>query len=224
MLTHPHIKIHPIPFSLAVLLSAFCASTNELSDPGPIPPLVTVELPPPALTPPPMPVRTARKINMDTILSKYHTGLKSIINHQLIDHIDQESRTYGFDPELILALISAESSFYNWSESKKGALGMMQIVPATGRAMAKQRKIILKGKKEAFFDPFMNISLGIQYLYSLTQKFPDLSTALTAYNFGPTRVRQWLRTGKKLPEQYATRILVAYALFLSPDHSQTDST
>ena len=201
-----------------LFLFSFSGFTNELSNPGPIPPLVTVALPPA------VPTRTAREINMDTVLSKYYTGLKSIENSRLIDHIDQESRAYGFDPELILAVISTESSFYNWSVSKRGALGMMQIVPSTGRAMAKMKQIVLSGQKEAFFDPFLNISLGIQYLHSLTLKFPDLRTALTAYNFGPTRVRRWLRSGKKLPTRYANRILAAYESYLYPDIPQTDAT
>jgi soluble lytic murein transglycosylase len=200
--------------------------TGGLSNPGRIPALVTVALPPP---PPPYvapiePIRSAREKNMDSILSKYHTGLKSIENKRLIDHIDQESRAYGFDPELILALISTESSFYNWSVSKQGALGMMQIIPATGRAMAKTKRIAFKGKKEALFDPFLNISLGIHYLHSLTEKFPDLETALTAYNFGPTRVRRWVRVGKKLPTRYAKRILKTYDSFLRPNIPLADAT
>jgi len=218
MLKHHYINIKFLPFYFILTLFSLPVFTNELSPPGSIPALVTVALPPPP------PIRSAREVKMDSILSKYYTGLKSIENRRLIDHIDQESRAYGFDPELILALISTESSFYNWSVSKQGALGMMQIIPATGRAVANVRQIALSGQNEAFFDPFTNISLGIHYLHSLTQKFPDLRTALTAYNFGPTRIRRWIRSGKKLPTRYATRILETYALYLDPGIPQNDRT
>ncbi len=218
MLKHHYINTRFLPFYFILVLFSLPAFTNELSPPGPVPALVTVALPPPP------PVRSAREVKMDSILSKYYTGLKFIENHRLIDHIDQESRAYGFDPELILALISTESSFYNWSVSKKGAIGMMQIVPATGRAVAHAKQIALNDQNEAFFDPFTNISLGVHYLHSLTLQFPDLRTALTAYNFGPTRIRRWIRSGKKLPTRYATRILSTYARYLNPSIPQSDST
>ncbi|MFQ5598050.1 MAG: lytic transglycosylase domain-containing protein [Nitrospiria bacterium] len=152
---------------------------------------------------------------MDKILSNYKTGLKSFEHRRLVDFIYVESLLYGFNPELILAVITTESSFYNWSVSKKGALGMMQILPATGRALAKSsRHIAWNGSKDTLFDPYVNIQLGIQYLHKLNNTFSDLRTALTAYNYGPTRVRRWIRRGKSLPTGYADRVLRAYRSYL----------
>ena len=100
---------------------------------------------------------------------------------------------------------------------------MMQIVPATGRALAKANQISWKSGKDVLFDPFLNISLGVQYLYFLNQKFPDIQTALTAYNFGPTRVRRLIRRGKKLPTGYANRILRLYESYLHYDTPPKDA-
>ncbi len=185
--------------------------TEDLAIPGPITQVAKKKT---VAAPVSLPFRTAHEMKMDAIMGRFKTGLKSIENRHLIDFIHQESRRYGFDPELILAVIHIESSFYNWSVSKKGALGMMQLIPATGRAMAKRTSVSWKGEKESLFDPYVNIRLGIRYLYSLTQQFPNLHTALTAYNYGPTRVRQMIRRGKKLPTRYANRILNAYVSYL----------
>lgn len=206
-------------YALPLMFPLFLLFADELAIPGHVPePIkVVIVLPDP-------PVRSPREINMDNILAKYKTGLKTIENQRLIDFIDEESRKYGFEPELILAVISTESSFYNWSVSKKGALGMMQIIPSTGRAMAKTNPVSWKGGKEGLFDPFINIRLGIQYLHSLTQKFPDLRTALTAYNYGPTRVKRWVRRGKKLPTQYANRILRLYESYLQTEIPPQNAT
>lgn len=195
--------------------------TDELAIPGPISSVPKRES---AVVSQPVRLRTSREMKMDTILSGFKTGLKSIENRRLIDFIHLESRRYGFDPELILALIYTESSFYNWSESKKGALGMMQIIPSTGREMAEIDTISWTGEKEGLFDPFLNVRLGIRYLHYLTQQFPDLYTALTAYNYGPTRVKQWIRHGEKMPTRYANRILTTYVSYLQMKASPENAT
>ncbi|WDT82573.1 MAG: lytic transglycosylase domain-containing protein [Candidatus Manganitrophus sp.] len=125
----------------------------------------------------------------------------------------QESRRYGFDPELIIAVISTESSFYNWAISPKGAVGLMQIIPTTGKQVAEMNNIVWHGK-DPLFDPFLNIRLGIHYLWMLYLKFGDIHLALTAYNHGPGKVIRWLKAGETIPTRYSEKVLSYYEQFL----------
>ena len=151
-----------------------------------------------------------REEKLLNILSQSVTGLTDEQEVKLASFISQESRRYGFDPELIAAVISTESSFYNWSTSPKGALGLMQLVPETGRELAEINNIAWYGDNRILFDPFLNIKLGIHYLYTLYLKFGDIELALTAYNYGPGNVIRWLRAGEKVPTKYAKKVLASY--------------
>src|SRR5581483_9182729 len=102
---------------------------------------------------------TGREKKILAILSQFRTGLKADVKERLVTFISQESRRYGFEPELIMALISTESSFYNWSSSPNGAIGLMQIIPTTGRELAEINNIVGKGEEEPLFDPFQTILL-----------------------------------------------------------------
>lgn len=157
-----------------------------------------------------------RLLKIEAILKKYKTGLSPRSQTVLARQIYEESHTYGYDPELILALVVRESSFYNWSRSRKGALGLMQILPTTGREVAKAKRIPWQGRK-TLFDPQINIKLGTHYLASLHARFGSLAVALTAYNYGPQRVAEMVRRCERLPRQYASRILNTYTIFLDLD-------
>ncbi len=147
------------------------------------------------------------------ILSGFKTGLDKNQEKKLASFIHQESRRYGFDPELIVAVISTESSFYNWAISPKGAVGLMQIIPTTGKQVAEMNNIVWHGK-DPLFDPFLNIRLGIHYLWMLYLKFGDIHLALTAYNHGPGKVIRWLKAGETIPTRYSEKVLSYYEQFL----------
>ncbi|SRR5579884_2446742 len=148
------------------------------------------------------------------ILSRFETGLDKKQEEKLASFIHQESRRYGFDPELIIAVISTESSFYNWSISSKGAVGLMQIIPTTAKQVAEMNDIVWRGE-DPLLDPFLNIRLGIHYLWTLYRRFGDIHLALTAYNHGPGKVIQWLKTGEAIPMEYAEKVLSYYLKFLN---------
>jgi len=112
--------------------------------------------------------------------------------------------TYGYpvpsyqvptEPEraFILAIARQESNFDPNARSSAGALGLMQLMPPTAKAVAKQSgtKYVVK---KLTSDPAYNLHLGAAYLKSLTNSFGG-SYLLTAasYNAGPGRVRQWMR-------------------------------
>ena len=64
------------------------------------------------------------------------------------------------------------------------------------------------------FDPEANLRLGIHYYNELVMLFDgDHGMALSAYNYGPTRVRRWVREGSYRETGYATKILAAYKAF-----------
>ena len=111
--------------------------------------------------------------------------------------IQEASKTYGVDPELIRAVIRAESNFKNESTSPKGAMGLMQIMPQTAKDL---------GIRDAY-DPRENILGGTRYLKGLLERYRgDVPTALAAYNWGMGNVE---RRPEKLPREtqvYISRI------------------
>ena len=157
-----------------------------------------------------------KMIKIQMILEKFKMGLPLKSKLRLAQLIYQESLQYNYDPELVLALIITESSFNNWSKSRMGALGLMQILPTTGRDVAKAKNIPWRGK-ETLFDPYLNIKLGIHYLAELHDRFGDLEIALTAYNYGPSRVAEMQKSCDRLPQAYTTRVMHVYKRFLELD-------
>lgn len=91
------------------------------------------------------------------------------------------------DPLLVTALIRQESAFNVRARSRVGARGLMQVMPATAKTLAKVRT-------NKLFDPSTNISLGTMYLRKrLAQYNGDVELTLAAYNAGFSRVDDWKR-------------------------------
>ncbi len=88
---------------------------------------------------------------------------------------------YGVRPELVKAVIKAESNFEEKAVSSKGAQGLMQLMPRTAEAM---------GINDPF-DPEENIAGGTQYLSRLLKMFGNERLAVAAYNAGPGRVKRY---------------------------------
>ena len=95
-------------------------------------------------------------------------------------------------PEVVFSIIRAESAFMTEARSPTGALGLMQLMPETGLAVAKQIGLRLKGPHE-LFEIDKNIAIGSEYLRQVLQKFGgSFQLAAAAYNAGPSRVRSWM--------------------------------
>ncbi len=103
-----------------------------------------------------------------------------LANRQKIeDMIREVSARYRVDPALVRAVIQTESNWNSWAVSRKGALGLMQLVPGTAQQM---------GVNDAF-DPKQNLDGGVHYLRTLLERYNgDLDRALAAYNAGPSAV------------------------------------
>ena len=112
------------------------------------------------------------------------------------DVVAAASSKSGIDPDLISSVIQAESGFNAHAVSRKGARGLMQLMPATAAQL---------GVKNAF-DPQENVQGGSLYLRDLLiQNHLDLARALAAYNAGPQRVTQY----HGVPPYYETHAYVS---------------
>ena len=99
---------------------------------------------------------------------------------------------FDLDPYLICGVIFTESGFHPEAKSSVGALGLMQLMPATG--LEEAELLGIEGvTEERLTEPALNIRLGCNYLRKLLNEFGTESVALAAYNAGPGRVRQWLK-------------------------------
>lgn len=107
--------------------------------------------------------------------------------------IQAESKREGLDPYLVAGLIRQETVFNPRARSRANALGLMQILPSTGQAVARKNR--LGGgrlSRTDFFDPILNLQLGTAYLGELTERFSRFEYVAAAYNGGPTRVARWV--------------------------------
>jgi len=130
------------------------------------------------------------------------------------------------DPLLVATVIRVESSFRPRAVSPQGAIGLMQVMPATG-AWAAAQMGVASFYHEQLFDPEINIAIGTWYLRHLKDQFKgDLAVTLAAYNGGRGNVARWLQeatwTGKvgdigQIPfaetRNYVWRVLSFYKIY-----------
>jgi len=114
---------------------------------------------------------------------------------KLARHLVSLCHRYKFDPAFILSVIHVESGFHIKATSPVGALGLMQLMPATATMVARTNHLKYSGKR-ALFDPYTNLNLGVAYLAFLRHKYQAQSNSayymLAAYNVGPGRMDQLL--------------------------------
>ena len=95
---------------------------------------------------------------------------------------------------LVLAVIRQESAFYAQAKSHAGARGLMQVMPATAKRVAKANRLPYSRDK-LLKDPKYNLLIGQSYLADMVDNFDgSYPMALAAYNAGPHRVKRWIRT------------------------------
>ena len=113
--------------------------------------------------------------------------------------IETHSRRQSLDPKLVRAMVDVESSFNPVARSRKGAMGLMQLMPATARSL----------EVDDPYDPEDNLRGGTLYLRRLLNRFGgDLELALAGYNAGPEAVDRYRGT-PPYPEthDYVDRVL-----------------
>lgn len=132
----------------------------------------------------------------------------TVRNFPMRDAWDEEildaSRRYGVPAELIKAVMMTESGMNPEARSRSGAMGLMQLIPSTAKAM---------GVDDAW-DPIQNIDGGAHYLKLQIDRFGDMRRAVAAYNAGPRNVEKF---GGIPPfeetQLYVPRVLALYDMF-----------
>jgi soluble lytic murein transglycosylase-like protein len=125
------------------------------------------------------------------LLLARHRARRALNNLETIaGAVGEASRRNTIPPELVLAVIGAESSFRPDAVSHKGALGLMQLMPYTARELS-----LPWTDDSPLFAPQVHIPMGSLYLGKLLRSFRDLDSSLAAYNRGPSAVllRGWPR-------------------------------
>ena len=132
---------------------------------------------------------------------------KSVNIEKYVPIIDNAARAHGVDPRLVHAVIRAESGYNDRALSNKGAMGLMQLIPATAERMGVKNH----------YDPVENIFGGTRYLSMLLKMFNgDMELALAGYNAGENAV---IRNGYKIPPYAETQAYVpkVISFFKSPE-------
>jgi soluble lytic murein transglycosylase len=112
----------------------------------------------------------------------------------------------ALDPYLVASLIRQESEFNPSAVSRANALGLMQLLPKVGSAVAKQEKL-RNFSSAQLFTPEVNLQLGTRYFREMVDKFGAFEYALAAYNAGTNRVDDWLGQGKyRDPQEFVESI------------------
>ena len=114
------------------------------------------------------------------------------------------AQNYDLDPSFLAAVIEQESKFRADAKSSAGAIGLMQLQPATAKGIAIRTggsKFVLSD----LYDPELNVRYGSWYLHHLMVKYGDERLALAAYNAGQQNVDRWRAAGEdvQFPETRA---------------------
>ena len=193
-------------------------------------------------------------------LNRHHLLLRLMANHRLTrlrtlqvaktplwkrayprshwEMVSSVAREHMVDPYFIMSIMREESRFSARANSVAGARGLMQLMPATARGVAKRNG--LPYEEDMLHLPELNIPLGTLYLKRVLKRFQgNIIFASAAYNAGPTTVRRWLKKFGKVPldefveripyeetQNYVKRVVLSYHIYraiyeLSADPSLT---
>ncbi|GBQ30097.1 murein transglycosylase [Gluconacetobacter sacchari DSM 12717] len=176
-------------------------------------------------------VRVKKVLRLLTVCSVVAISMQSASAAPFDAYVTEAATRANIPPAWIMAVMRAESTGDASAVSPKGAMGLMQIMPDTWR---KLRAALNLGSDP--FDPRDNITAGAAYLRWLHDRYGDAGF-LAAYNAGPGRYEELLRTSRALPDEtkkYVTRVArllrgeslgnpVFNAVFVDPSHVKTPS-
>lgn len=163
--------------------------------------------------------KTPRPVGVPTAAPKLIAFFEVSPSYKVVKHHLREASTqHGIDYELLQALIATESGFDVDAVSPKGAVGLMQIMPATAQRYGVKGDAKTPVEKK-LVDPATNIRTGSRYLRDLIRMFPgQLELALAAYNAGEGAV---MRAGNKIPnyketQNYVKTVMQLYTMLKPP--------
>jgi soluble lytic murein transglycosylase-like protein len=140
-----------------------------------------------------------------------------LLAKKLTDLLAQNSRNFGYDPLLLLAVINVESQLHHnamgqfKSGNYSGALGLMQLKFETACDMAKKLDIRLKSSDD-LFKPEINIPLGIYYLTKMVVEFKSFGLGVLAYNYGPGNLWKGMRGEIPFSTSYYHKVMQSYTI------------
>ncbi|MBQ3834481.1 MAG: lytic transglycosylase domain-containing protein [Elusimicrobia bacterium] len=106
--------------------------------------------------------------------------------------IEQYSKQYKVDPLLVVSIMKVESNFKPNAKSKKGAIGLMQVMPQTAKDVAGKYLNLGSFSEEKLYEPEYNIMVGIYYIKILSDMFDgNINLVLASYNAGLGNVQKW---------------------------------
>jgi hypothetical protein len=139
---------------------------------------------------------------IERILKDRLKGVSAVEIPKVAEHLALLCRTYRFDPAFILAMIQAESGFRADAVSPAGAVGLMQLMPASAAVIAKQSGLSFSGA-QSLREPRFNLTLAVSYLAQLRHRYRNRSPYffIAAYNIGPGRLDKLLSRPSFKPVQ-----------------------
>jgi soluble lytic murein transglycosylase len=149
---------------------------------------------------------------ISALIEQFDTNYNKYTITDIAYSIVEESVKNELDPYLMLAIIKTESSFNYKSVSRKGAIGLMQLLPNTAYYISDKVDDLSVQNKKEIFDPVVNIRLGINYFRYLLEKFEgNIELAIAAYNLGPKNVFRYISKGRKIPKFYYYKVMENYS-------------
>ena len=134
-----------------------------------------------------------------SIIDQFNTKMPRHQKYEIAEEIYAMTQKYpNLNVDLLCATITHESAG-TWDPeitSPAGAMGLMQIMPATGMFVAAHESMTWTSAEEVLYDPIQNIRIGSRYLSSLIKLY-DVDGGLAAYNGGEARAALWLGQGKR---------------------------
>lgn len=140
------------------------------------------------------------------ILNEIQSHRPSLLHEEatvLARAVQEEAWRYDLDWRLLLAIIRVESGFDPRARSPRGAIGLMQVMPAAFQDVASELGWNAPDPID-LEDLQVNVRVGTHYLFSLLRRFGDLEKAVRAYYLGPSRITnasdEWERRGRQYLE------------------------
>ncbi len=141
---------------------------------------------------------------------KVAPSIATQVKHDYGDMVNVAALLNDYDENLILSVLVVESEGNTAARSNKGAQGLMQLMPATAKAM---------GAKDPH-EPYQNILAGTKYLKELQRVYKfNQQEALVAYNMGPTKAKRWLTQYSPNDSLYVQKVMHLYTLLSENDHN-----